>query len=400
MTYSVVVRRRVFEMLGQGCSSEEVARSVGVSASTVRGWRAEIGGVICEPTLESGRYLSRDERYEIARLHDAEVGVREIARALGRSPATISRELSRPNRPPGTPGRPAGRAAGRAYQPEACHQAAMRARARPRPSKLAEDPRLRRWVQDRLDRHDSPEQIAGRLPMEFPDDEEMRISHETIYRAIYVRPRGQLRRELRAQLRTGRTVRKRRNTRQTRQSPGRIVDAVSIHDRPEEIEDRLVPGHYEGDLIVGPTGTTAAIGTLVERTSGHLTAFRLQTKTTPATIAGLTAALSRTGWPMKTLTWDRGTEMAGHADFTIATGIQVYFADPYAPWQRGSNESGNGLLRQYFPKGLDLAEITDTDLQAAVDQLNDRPRKRHGFLTPNEVLAAILAKDTSVATTP
>jgi transposase, IS30 family len=310
---------------------------------------------------------------------------------MGRSASTISRELGRPRRPPQMPGRPPTR--GLHYQPDACHQAAMKARARPRASKLARHPRLGAWVQHRLDQRYSPEQIAGRLLVEFPDDEQMRISHETIYRAIYVRPRGELRRQLRAQLRTGRTGRQRRNTRQGR-GGGQIVGAVPISDRPDDVEDRLIPGHYEGDLVVGPAGTTAAVGTLVERTSGHLTAFHLPTeRTTAATIAGLTGALTRTGWPMQTLTWDRGKEMASHATFTIATGIVVYFADPHAPWQRGSNESANGLLRQYFPKGQDFATVTDAEIQAAVDQLNNRPRKRHGFLTPNEVLAAILAQD-------
>lgn len=407
MTYSMEVRRQALELFGQGLLPSEVSAELGVSVSAVKLWRAQVGGVIKRPLADSCRYLSREERFEIARLHDAEHGVREIARRIGRSPATVSRELVRPRRPVGAPGRPEGRAAGRAYQPEACHQAALLARARPRASKLSGNPGLKQWVQDRLNERDSPEQIAGRLPVAFPDQEEMRISHETIYRAIYVVPRGelrgQLRRELRAHLRTGRTIRKRRNTRQGREARGQIAGAVSIHDRSEEIEDRLVPGHFEGDLVVGPTGTRAAIGTLVERTSGHLTGFHLPTeKTTVATIAALRTALSRTGWPMKTLTWDRGKEMAGHAEFTIDTGIQVYFADPHAPWQRGSNESANGLLREYFPKGLDLATITDTELQAAVDQLNNRPRKRHGFLTPNEVLAGILNQDSSnsdVATT-
>lgn len=356
--------------------------------------------MIPDQPVESGRYLSRDERYEIARLSDAEVGVNEIGRAMSRSGSTISRELNRGARPPQAPGRPATRGTG--YQPEAAHQAALKARARPRESRLAQRPELRAWVQDRLDQQYSPEQIAGRLVVEFPDEEVMRISHETIYRAIYVQPRGELRRALRAHLRTGRTGRRRRNTRQPQQA-GQILGAVSIKDRPEGVEGRLVPGHYEGDLIVGPVGTTAAVGTLVERTSGHLTAFHLPTeRTTAANIAGLTTALTRTGWPMQTLTWDRGKEMAGHADFTIATSIKVYFADPYAPWQRGSNESANGLLREYFPKGTDFAVVTDTDIQAAVERLNNRPRKRHGFLTPNEVLAGILAQDqpdAGVATT-
>lgn len=400
VTYPVEVRRRALALLARGLSPRQVGVELGVSRMSISGWRSEVGGVVFEEPVGSGRYLSRDERYEIARLYDAEVGVNAIGRALGRSASTISRELNRSGRPPGAPGRPILR--GRGYQPEANHQAALKARARPRESKLTRHPELRGWVQNRLDQHYSPEQIAGRLVLEFPDDEVMRISHETIYRAIYVRPRGELRRALRAQLRTGRTRRRRRNTRQTQQ-PGQIQGAVSIKDRPDDIEGRLVPGHYEGDLVVGPTGTTAAIGTLVERTSGHLTAFHLPLeRTTTTTIAGLTAALTRTGWPMLSLTWDRGQEMAGHTGFTIATGIQVYFADPHAPWQRGSNESANGLLREYFPKGTDLAAITNTDIQTAVDQLNNRPRKRHGFRTPNEVLADILAQDQlnpSVATT-
>jgi transposase, IS30 family len=401
MTYGLDVRREAFALLGQGLLPEAVAVRLGVSSASVRGWRLQVGGVIDEPPAESGRYLSREERYEIARLHDGGVGVREIGRRLDRGPSTISRELRRPERPPGMPGRPMVR--GRRYQPEACHQAALRARGRPRPSKLTRRPELRAWVQDRLDQRYSPAQVAGRLRVEFPDDEGMRISHETIYRAVYVRPRGELRRELRAHLRSGRSSRRRRHTREPRDTVGRISGAVPISERPEDIAERLVPGHYEGDLILGPVGTTAAIGTLVERTSGHLTAFLLPTNhTATATLDGLTAALNRTGWPMQTLTWDRGKEMARHADFTTTTGIKVYFADPYAPWQRGSNENLNGLLREYFPKGLDLATVTETEVAAAVDQLNDRPRKRHGFLTPNEVLAAILAKnqhDPGVATT-
>ena len=351
----------------------------------------------CQPA----RYLSRDERYEIARLHDAKVGVREIARRTGRSASTISRELRRPQRAPSAAGRPAGRRPG--YQPEACHQAALRARTRPRASLLAQNPRLRAWVQEQLDDQFSPEQIAGRLRVVFADDEQMRVSHETIYRAIYVQPRGELRRELRAHLRTGRSARRERNTRQPREKRSTIVGAVSIHERPDDVEGRLVPGHHEGDLVVGPAGTTAAIGTLVERTSGHLTAFLLPERhTAEATLAGLTEAVNRTGWPMATLTWDRGTEMARHADFTATTGIQVYFADPHAPWQRGSNENTNGLLREYVPKGRDIATVTSAELQAAVDQLNRRPRKRHGFLTPDEVLTAILTGQQApgVATTP
>lgn len=399
MTYGPGVLQEVYDLLGQGVGLVDVASRTGASVRSVRRWRAEVGGM-SDPSLEvSARYLSRAERYEIARLHDAGLSVRAIAAAIERSASTVSRELRRRERPVGAPGRPVV-VRGRRYQPEAAHQAAVRARARPKASKVARSPRLRAWVQHRLNERLSPAQIAGRVEVAFPEDEEMRISHESIYRAIYIAPRGELRRELRAHLRTGRSQRKTRSTRERREKRGPIVDAVSIHHRPEEIEDRLVPGHYEGDLVVGPAGSRAAVGTLVERTSGHISAFLLSEKTTAATIAGLTTTLTRTGWPMKSLTWDRGTEMAGHAGFTIDTGIAVYFADPHAPWQRGSNESANGLLREYFPKGTDFAHVSDADLQAAVDQLNNRPRKRLGFYTPNETITAMLTgKPPIVATT-
>lgn len=397
-THSVVVRRRAFDLLGQGMPLLQVSQVLGVSSTSLKEWRAAVGGVIRHRGQESGRYLSREERYEIARLHDGGLGVRGIAARLGRAPSTISRELRRRMPPVAASGKWAARGQGRGYQPEAAHQAALLARARPRATKLSRDPRLLQEVQERLDRFDSPEQIAGRLPLDFPDDETMRISHETIYRAIYVAPRGQLRRQLRAHLRTNRTVRKRRNARQKRHA-GSIADPVPIAQRPEEVQARLVPGHYEGDLMVGPTATPGAIGTLVERVSGHLTAFTVAEQNTEVTVAALTAAVNHAGWPMKTLTWDRGKEMAGHKTFTHDTKITVYFADPYSPWQRGSNENTNGLLRQYFPKGLDLGTVTDEQLQAAVDQLNNRPRKRHGFRTPNEVLADILTQNQGVATT-
>jgi IS30 family transposase len=390
--YGIEVRRRAYALLGQGWSPREVAADLGVSRMVVSQWRRQVGGVLREHPVHNVRYLSREERYEIARLHETGLGVRAIGRLTGRSAATISRELGRVSRPVGSRGRPSTRT-GR-YEPEACHQAAVSARARPRATKLSTRPALKEWVQDRLDERYSPAQVVGRLKVDFADDESMRISHETIYRAIYVRPRGELKRELRAHLRTGRPVRRRRDTRQTRETRGQIPNMVSISERPADVEDRLVPGDYEGDLMLGPTGTAAAIGTLVERTSGHLTAFLLPHRhTAEATLAGLLEAVNHTGWPMRTLTWDRGKEMSRHAEFTVATQIQVYFADPHAPWQRGSNESANGLLRQYFPKGRDLSTVTDAELQAAVDQLNARPRARHQFLNPDEVLAAILTQE-------
>jgi transposase, IS30 family len=237
--------------------------------------------------------------------------------------------------------------------------------------------------------------------VEFPDDASMRISHEAIYQAIYVHPRGQLKRVLRAHLRTGRTGRQQRRT--TRQRRGAIRDAVSIHARPEEVAGRLVPGHHEGDLIMGSVASNSAIGTVVERATGYLSLIHLPAGHDAETVADALATPLPATLPasmLKTLTWDRGTEMASHARLTRQTGIKVYFADPYAPWQRGSNENTNGLLREYFPKGTDLSIHSQQHLTAIAEQLNNRPRKRHGYLTPNQVMATLIAKDqhTGVAT--
>ena len=387
MTHSSEVRRAAFVLLGGGCSARQVGALLGVSRSQVSQWRVDAGGVIKNELRGGARYLSREDRYEIARLREHGLGVRAIAKRLGRTASTVSRELRRNDASrDGRRNRLV-----RGYQPELAHQLMMARRPRPKRSKLARRPALRAWVQHRLDEHDSPEQVAGRLRLEFGDDESMHISHETIYRAIYLRPRGELTRQLRAHLRTGRDQRRRRTTRQSR---GGIVDPVSIHDRPEEIEGRLVPGHYEGDLIVGPAGTAAAIGTLVERTSGHLTLFHLpDNHGAEATVAALTTTVRRPQWPVLSLTWDRGSEMARHRTFTNTTGVQVYFADPHAPWQRGSNENANGLLREFFPKGTDLSQCTSDQIQAAEYNLNNRPRKRLGFRTPNEVMAEIMTTD-------
>jgi IS30 family transposase len=343
--------------------------------------------VRCASTADSGRYLSREERCEIARLKEAKWSIRDIAKQLGRAPSTVSRELDR-NR--------GGRGG---YQPEQAHQLALGRRRRPKPTLRQRHPRLKGWVQAKLDDHFSPEQIAGRLRVEFGDDESMRISHETVYQALYLHPRGELRRQLRAHLRTGRERRRRRNTRQHR--GGAIQDPVSIHDRPAEIEDRLVPGHYEGDLIVGPIGTPVVIATLVERSCGYLRLIRSPDRSAETVTAALTDETQRGPW-ISSLTWDRGAEMAQHKRFTEQTGIKIYFADPHAPWQRGSNENTNGLLREYFPKGIDLARYPAEQVAAVAEQLNNRPRKRLGFRTPNEVMHDILINDqqTPVATAP
>jgi IS30 family transposase len=383
----MAVRCEALELVARGCPVTAAAAAVGVSGAVVRLWRAQSVSVICESTADSGRYLSREERCEIARLAEAEWSLRDIAKQLGRSPSTISRELDRNLGERG------------AYQPERAHQLALRRRRRPKLTLLQRHPRLKAWVQERLDEHFSPEQVAGRLRVEFGDDETMRISHETIYQAIYVHPRGELKRQLRAHLRTGRPTRRRRNSRKHR--GGAIIDPVSIHARPAEIEARLVPGHYEGDLIVGPIGSPTVIATLVERSCGYVRLIRSSDRSAETVTAALTEEVQRGPW-VSSLTWDRGAEMAQHKSFTTTTGIQVYFADPHAPWQRGSNENTNGLLREYFPKGVDLARYPTEQVAAVAEQLNNRPRKRLGFRTPNEVMHDILIKDqqTPVATAP
>jgi IS30 family transposase len=313
--------------------------------------------------------------------------MRQIAARLGRSPSTVSRELAR-NADPRSG----------CYQPERAHRLAWERQRRPWPSKLSLHPALRARVQHMLDRRYSPEQVSGRLKVLYPDDPAMRVSHETIYQSIYVYPRGQLRRELKACLRTGRAVRHRRGRREMR---GRIVDAVPIGQRPVEVEGRLVPGHHEGDLIIGSAASNSAVGTIVERTTGYLTLVPLHAGRDAGTVADaiIEHMTVLPPWFARTLTWDRGIEMAQHKRITAATGIQVYFADPYSPWQRGSNENTNGLLREYLPKGSDLRAWAPAQLQAIAAELNDRPRKRLGFRTPAEEFAKLLEQD-RVATTP
>jgi IS30 family transposase len=340
------------------------------------------------PPPAQGRYLSFAEREEVAVLAAAGLGVREIGRRLGRSASTISRELSR-----------AGQAGYRASVAQSMVDAA-RHRRRPGRVKLLQSPRLRRQVQDYLRLQFSPEQIAGRLRLDYPDDAEMRLSAETIYQALYVQARGALNRELTSALRSGRTMRKPRRVAGER-APRFIAGMVMIAQRPAEVEDRAVPGHWEGDLILGSTESGSSIGTLVERTTGFLMLLHLPeghnaeqvAAAASAKIGELPTALRRS------LTWDQGPEMARHDKITLNTGMPVYFCDPRSPWQRGSNENTNGLLRQYFPKGTDLSRLPAHILDEVADQMNHRPRKRHGFRTPAEVLTTLLDKQ-GVASPP
>ena len=338
-----------------------------------------------------GRKLTLTEREEIALGRAAGLGVREIARQLGRAASTISREVNRGclNR------RPRGR-----YRASVAQARADERARRPKPSKLAGNALLRAHVQQRLLEGWSPEQIAARLVEDFPDDESMRISHEAIYQALFIQGRGGLRRELTACLRTGRALRKPRRRADGRRE--RIKDKVLISERPAEADDRAVPGHWEGDLIIGANGSSA-IGTLVERSTRFVMLLHLPNDHRAETvrdaivekITTLPVALRRS------LTWDQGIELARHTEITFAADLPVYFCDPHSPWQRGTNENTNGLLRQYFPKTADLTGYSAEHLDAVAAQLNGRPRKTLGFKNPAEVLAQLISnhQTTGVATT-
>jgi IS30 family transposase len=332
-----------------------------------------------------GRYLSLQEREEIAVGLAARESIRSVASRLGRSPSTISRELRR-NCPRDSSGRYLARGRYRAMMAQS--KADARAR-RPKASKLAAYPPLHTHVQAKLVMRWSPQQITRRLPVEFPDDERMRISHEAIYRSIYVQGRGALRRELASCLRTGRAVRKPR--RQAGQRRARIKDMVLISERPPEIEDRAVPGHWEGDLIIGKDGASA-IGTLVERSTRFVMLLHL-TNHSATTVREAIAATMLTLPPAlrRTLTWDQGVELAEHLQLRMDTDMDVYFCDPHSPWQRGSNENTNGLLRQYFPKSTDLSTHPPQHLAHVADELNRRPRETLGWHTPAEALAELLS---------
>lgn len=374
-----------WEGLDAGLSVEVAARAAGVSRPTGYRWLREhrrVSTPVLAPIVARVGSLSLREREEIAFQLARGFGVRHIARVLGRSPSTVSREVARN----GVRGR---------YLPSvAQEQTRMRAR-RPRPSKLL-GLALREQVVQMLSDRSSPEQVAGRLKLEHPNDPEMQVSHETIYQALYVQGRGSLRSEVATALRSGRIARRPQQPDGPR--PQRFKDAmVMISDRPAEIEDRAVPGHWEGDLILGSTASGSAIGTLVERTTGFVMLLHLSGDHTARTVADamITAMNSLPEQLRRSTTWDQGAEMSRHKEITMATGMPIYFCDPHSPWQRGSNENTNGLLRQYFPKGTDLSFHGPGILENVAAEMNRRPRKRHGYLTPAEVLAKLLSNPTS-----
>lgn len=370
----------------------EAAVAAGVADNTARKWFRQRGGVkpaVRIPCHGSYQRLSFAEREEIALLRAEKVGVNEIARRLDRAPSTISRELRRM----GTtstfvkskeyvyPAR---------YRASTAQRRAEAAAHRATATKLAASPRLREVVQQWLTSNYSPEQISHRLRVEFPDDPEMRVSDETIYKALYVQGRGELRRELTRHLRTGRTMRKPHRTTERRRF---IHEMVNISERPKAVEDRAIPGDWEGDLILGSTESGSAIGTLVERATGfvillHLPGDHSADTVAAAMIAKITALPEQL---RRSVTWDQGVEMAHHQSITEATGIDIYFCDPHSPWQRGTNENTNGLLRQYFPKGTDLSKWGPGYLDLVAAELNGRPRKRLDWRTPAEALEHLLS---------
>jgi transposase, IS30 family len=306
--------------------------------------------------------------------------VRAIARRLGRPASTVSRELRVGTTNPA-----------RGYRAQSAQTRADWDARRPKQSRLAGNDRLRDWVQDRLEDEHSPEQISNRLRVEFPDDLEMRVNHESIYQALYVQGRGSLRRDLHKRLRTGRAVRKPR--RPGAQRADKIPDMVAIADRPPEVDERAVPGHWEGDLIIGHHNTSA-VGTLVERMTGFVQLLHLPDGYGANQVAhAMVEAMSRLPQTLRrTLTWDQGTEMSNHAAIAAATDLDIYFCDPHAPWQRGTGENTNGLIRQYLPKGLDLSLFEPDYLDHVSAKLNNRPRKRLGWKTPAETLDKLLSE--------
>ena len=376
--FSAAEQAEVWDRYERGEYMRPIARAIGRSQGAVRGLIAKSGGIRpVVPTEWSDARLSLAEREEISRGIAAGHSARQIALALGRAPSTISREIAANG----------GRGSYRACEAEST--ARLRAR-RPKAAKLARCHRLRRVVEAKLEKRWSPQQIADWLADVFPDDPEMRVSHETIYMSLFVQGRGALRQELHRCLRRGRAIRRPRGARAPT-GKGIINDMVMISERPAEVEDRAVPGHWEGDLLMGKQ--KRAIGTLVERSTRYVMLFRLPDgHTAPAVRNALAKRIVTLPTELRrSLTWDQGKEMAEHVRFTVDTGVQIYFCDPASPWQRGSNENTNGLLRQYFPHRCEISAYSQAELNAVARELNGRPRRTLGGLTPSEAFAEAVA---------
>ena len=378
---SEVQQERLWRVRAEGVSDRELTRRLGLTGRQVEYYLERCGGIRPRrPRRRDPRRLSLAEREEISRGIARGDSDRAIGRLLGRSHVTIGREIRRCG----------GRGRYRAHFAD--HEAWLRAR-RPKPGKLERCPELAALVRERLREDHSPQQIAGWLRREYPDNEAMRVSHETIYRSLYLQSRGALKRELSRHLRTRRQKRQPRGSTRRGQGRGRIREMVMISERPPEIEDRAVPGHWEGDLLMGTP--SSAIASLVERQTRYCQLVALPdgfgAEAVRSALAESITTLPAQLW--RSLTWDQGKEMAQHRQFSVDSGVDVYFCDPRSPWQRGSNENTNGLLRQYFPKGQSLAGVTQEQLDEVARKLNCRPRETLGWSTPAEKLAALIEAD-------
>jgi len=374
---SAAQRTDIWDRWQRGESMSSIGGLFERESSSIYPILAPSGG-IRPPTRKRSRFaLSLSEREEISRGVASQQSLRGIARQIQRSPSTISRELTR-------------NGGYDSYRASSADQAAWDRAHRPKPCKLARHRSLAKVVAAKLNQQWSPQQIAGWLKRTYPSREHKRVSHETIYRSLYIQARGVLKKELQACLRTQRTIRRSKHASLKRQGLGKITDAVSIKDRPASVEDRAVPGHWEGDLIGGTHNSY--IATLVERQSRYVMLAKIEKKDAKTVATALVKHAQRLPTELyQSLTWDRGTEMANHRHFTLATNIAVYFCDPKSPWQRGSNENTNRLLRQYFPKGIDLSVYTQAQLNRVARQLNARPRKTLGYETPAEKFHACVA---------
>jgi IS30 family transposase len=375
--YSEGQKAMMWDRWQRGESLAKIARLFDRGHSSIQGIFSESGGIRPAQRVRSRLALSLSEREEISRGVVAGCSMRSIAASLGRAPSTISRELKRNG---GCQG----------YRASNADQAVGGRARRPKRCKLAQNRALARIVAQKLKMLWSPEQIAGWLKCTYPDDENYQVSHETIYRTLFIQARGALKKELLQHLRRTRAMRRSRHHTLKTEDHGRIRNTISISERPPSVEDRAVPGHWEGDLIFG--ASNSQIATLVERKTRYLMMAKVNSKDTESVINALVKHAHRLPKELyASLTWDRGTEMADHQRFTLATDIKVYFCDPHNPWQRGSNENTNGLLRQYFPKGTDLSVHSQAKLNAVARQLNERPRKTLNFETPAQRFSQCVA---------
>ncbi len=374
MRHGWLDHEQVWAQYATGQLPFEIGRSMGRPPDAIYQMIRKTGGIRPAPRVRSPRQLSLAEREEISRGLAAGMPCRSIAKVLGRAPSTISREINRN----GGPSR---------YRTVAADREAWKASKRPKVSKLATCPELREVVAERLRKRWSPQQIAGWLRRIHPDDPEQWVSHETIYRSLFVQTKGALNQELTGYLRTRRVMRRPRGGNKFKSKTiGQLTDVISIRERPAEADDRAVPGHWEGDLICGTRGS--AVATLVERSTRFTQLVRIEKINSETVAAALgTHIVTLPEQLRRSLTWAQGKEMARHVQFTIDTGVAVYFCDPKSPWQRGTNENTNGLIRQYLPKRTDLRPHTQDDLDAIALELNGRPRKTLGFMTPSEKYA-------------